>query len=79
MKICGHFRALSLTSLFIAMLWSLCKLSNVSDDKGCFNSIFCKMGECIMQGRHRLNTEAGGRKELLLKGFLSHEALPLLL
>lgn len=42
MKICGHFRVLPLTSLFIAMLWSLRKMSNVSDDKGCCNSIFCK-------------------------------------
>lgn len=31
-----------------------------------------------MQGRHRFNSETGGKKEAALKGFLSHEALPLL-
>lgn len=69
MKIWGHFGAPSLTELLIAMPWTFCKLSNVSDEKVCFNSIFCQNGGDIMQGRYQFSSQAVGRKEYPWKVF----------
>lgn len=44
MKICGHFEStISHIIIHSHALVTLQKMSNVSDDKGCFNSIFFKM------------------------------------
>lgn len=46
------------------------ELSNVSDDKGCFNSIYSKNGECIMQGRYQFSWQAAeGQKRFCLESF----------